>query len=72
MKKGSISLFDIDNDPGELNDLSQNLDRADEVAKWRNLMIQELKDRPEGFTDGKNLIAGKEYGPVLPYSMKRN
>jgi len=30
------------------------------------LMIIELKDRPEGFTDGEKLIPGRPYSALLP------
>jgi arylsulfatase len=59
---GREQLFDLREDPGELRDLSGGGD----VERWQRRMIEELKDRPEGFSDGETLIAGCEYGPVLP------
>jgi hypothetical protein len=30
-------------------------------------MIETLRDRPEGFTDGEQLIPGREYPGILPH-----
>ena len=49
-------FFDIENDPCEMTNLADNPDWAEEIAKWRNHLIEELKGRPEGFTDGEHLI----------------
>jgi len=49
-------FFDIENDPCEMTNLADNSDWAEEIAKWRNHLVEELKGRPEGFTDGERLI----------------
>ena len=36
------------------------------LAPWRKRLIVELRNRPEGFTDGKQLIPGRPYVPVIP------
>jgi len=36
------------------------------LTPWRNRLIEMLKDRPEGFTDGKELIAGQPHNALLP------
>jgi arylsulfatase A-like enzyme len=61
---GREQLFDLEVDPGDLHDLS----RCPDVAGWRGRMIEVLNGRPEGFSDGIQLIAGCDYGPVLPHA----
>ncbi|MBT3378363.1 MAG: arylsulfatase [Lentisphaerae bacterium] len=49
-------FFDLEQDPRETRDLSGTSERADEVARWRQRLIEELSGRPEGFTDGERLL----------------
>jgi len=65
---GTEQLFDLGNDPQELHDLSALSDKSDEMSTWRGRIIEELKGRPEGFTDGTRLVAGREYDAVLPHA----
>ena len=44
----------------EMHDLSKDPAHQEELVSWRRRLIQELADRPEGFSDGTKLIAGKE------------
>ena len=62
---GQEQFFDLADDPHEMVDLSADPARADEVAHWRSILIRELADRPEGFTDGKTLL--KLDGPTPPF-----
>jgi len=66
---GREQLFDLDSDPHELHDLARDPERADAVARWRGRLIEELRGRPEGFTDGQRLVPGRAYPPVLPHAM---
>lgn len=59
---GSEQLFDLACDPRELHDLSER----EATACWRERMIRQLADRPEGFSDGTRLIAGCRYEAVRP------
>ena len=61
---GSEQLFDLETDPKQEHDLSAVKSAAPLVAEWRARMIQMLADRPEKFTDGKRLIAGRPYPPL--------
>lgn len=64
---GEEQYFNLEDDPDETNELSQDSSLKDEIQKWRKRLINELKGRPEGFTDGKKLL--KLNGPttkVLP------
>lgn len=63
---GAEQLFDLPEDPQELRDLSAQLDMSAEVSGWRERLISLLKNRPEGFSDGTQLVDGCAYGPVLP------
>ncbi len=66
---GTEQFFDLENDPHELHDAISDPDKQDRIAFWREAMIKELTGRPEGFTDGKQLIAGCPYSPVLPHAL---
>lgn len=63
---GREHLFDLDEDPHELRDLSM-AEGADELlSPWRKRLIRFLDGRPEGFTDGDRLIVGREHRSVMP------
>lgn len=52
--KNEEQLFDLQNDPNELIDESNNLKYKNIISKLRNILIEELKDREEMFVkDGK-------------------
>lgn len=61
---GSEQLFDLERDPREEHDLARDPARSAEVAVWRGRMVQQLSGRPEGFSDGSRLIAGRPYPSV--------
>lgn len=52
---GREQLFDLAEDPSECNDLAESEDFQDVLKTWRLKLVQELKDRPEGFSDGTKL-----------------
>lgn len=60
---GAEQLFNLDSDPHELRDLSCDPDSAKVRDHWRAILIRRLAGRPEGFTDGTQLIPGRPYGP---------
>jgi len=70
VKDGREQFFDLKQDPRECHDLIEEPAAVDRVFHWRNLLIEELRDRPEGFSDGKRLIAGRSYPTVLPHAVK--
>lgn len=51
---GDEHLFDLEADPHEMHNLADD-DHAAELQHFRALLMNELKGRPEGFTDGKTL-----------------
>ena len=61
VKDGSEQFFDLVNDPNELRNLIDDFDHQDRIGYWRSELIQTLKNRPEGFSDGTHLIAGQPY-----------
>jgi len=66
VKDGREQFFDLGADSTECHDLIPDPDAAPRIAPWRKRMIEELKDRPEGFSDGERLIPGRPYRGVLP------
>ncbi len=65
VKSGKEQYFDLKNDPDELDDLINDHLYKDRINKLRFYLINELINREEGFTDGKVLISGQPYFPVL-------
>ena len=62
---GQEQYFDLAEDPHELKDLISDSSRRERIQFLRSCLIQSLKDRPEGFTDGERLIAGRDYPPTM-------
>lgn len=60
---GRELLFDLDNDPTELHDLS--VVKHDRVQFWRSRLIKELMDRQEGFVQDNALVVGRPQSPTL-------
>jgi arylsulfatase A-like enzyme len=58
-------LFDLKNDPQELHDLAGDEDYADELSRLRSILIDEIKDRPEGFVQDGELV--QLDGPTSPF-----
>ncbi len=63
---GSEQLFDLNNDPAECRDLAGSAGHRQELTSWRRRLVAQLKDRPEGFSDGVNLIPA-DYPAVMPH-----
>ncbi len=63
-QSGQEQLFDLDQDPRELRDLAR--EKPGVLREWRSRLIGRLAGRPEGFTDGRQLIAGRPYRNALP------
>lgn len=64
-EKGEEQLFDLDADPNELNDLTGSASHQQCLKEWRGKLIERLQDRPEGFTDGQQLIPGRAHALVM-------
>jgi len=61
--KGSEQLFDLDEDPTEIHDLSRNKNFQTLLVSWRNRLIKSLAKRPEGFVQDGRLVPGQPYPP---------
>ena len=61
---GTEQLFDLERDPREEHDLAPVAAHATTLTDWRSRLIRKLTDRPEGFTDGTRLIAGRPYPAI--------
>ena len=57
---GREQFFDLENDPTELHNLIEEKGFQEEIDRCRKLLIQELTGREEGYTDGKQLIVGRQ------------
>jgi arylsulfatase A-like enzyme len=63
---GEEQFFDLREDKHETRNLIRDTNYAIRIALWRSRLIAQLKDRPEGFSDGRRLIAGRKHSAVLP------
>jgi arylsulfatase A-like enzyme len=61
---GTEQLFDLSKDPREERDLAKDHSQGAELEKLRATMVQRLADRPEGFSVGGKLVAGRPYPPL--------
>jgi arylsulfatase len=61
---GTEHLFDLAKDPREEHDLAKVTSQRALLEQWRARMVKELAMRPEGFSDGSNLIPGRPYPPL--------
>lgn len=66
-QSGEEQLFDLANDPQELQNLADSPKHHDRLLLWRARMISELAPRTQdGLSDGHRLISGKNLPPVRP------
>ncbi len=68
VRDGREQFFDLRKDPCECRNLIDDPACVERVDRWRRLLIEELRGRPEGFTDGERLIAGRPYQATLPHA----
>jgi arylsulfatase len=61
---GREQFFRLTDDPNECHNLAALPEEAARLSHWRSLLVDELKNRPEGFSDGTDLIAGRPYAAV--------
>lgn len=64
-QSGREQLFDMKNDPKELNDLMEDSTKDGLIKDYRNKLIKELKNRPEGYVKDGKLIVGCEIKNTL-------
>ena len=58
---GREHLFDLEKDPTEIRDLSDDATHKDILAQWRGRLIERLANRPEGFSKNGKLVPGCRY-----------
>ncbi|HRS95149.1 MAG TPA: arylsulfatase, partial [Candidatus Latescibacteria bacterium] len=62
---GREQFFHLPENPDERFDVAKHPRDAARVELWRTRLVVELKDRPEGFSDGERLIPGRPYPAVV-------
>ena len=60
-------FFDLDNDPGEIHDLTDIPDRQDEIAMWRGYLAAELEARDCGWVRNGRPHCPSDDPLVSPY-----
>ena len=64
---GREQLFDLQNDPRELCDLVES--EPQKLENWRQKLIEKLRERPEGWSDGATLTANQPYFHSMPHAV---
>ena len=63
---GSEQLFNLKDDPGELNDLASDSRHTETLEKWRQRMVDHLSERDERFVKDGKLVVRKEEVTLSP------
>lgn len=61
---GREQLFDLNADAQENHNLAEDPAHKNALEQWRGRLAQRLAPRPEGFSDGQQLIPGRPYRPL--------
>lgn len=64
-QSGKEEYFNLVSDPDELHNAINDEEFQENIAVLRNILIDELKDREEGFTEDGRLIAGRKQSAIL-------
>jgi len=65
---GREQFFDLTVDPEERHNMIDDAEAQPRITEWRDRLIAQLKDRPEGFSDGKQLIPGRSWGAEMAHA----
>ncbi len=65
---GDELLFDLTPDPHEMHDLAGDAAYAATLKRWREHLIDHLRDRPEGFVQDGRLVDGRPHTGLLPHA----
>lgn len=68
---GREQLFDLQEDPLECHDLSSDPASAELLNTWRQRLIDDLRDREEGFVRDGELVAGQPVVTILAHTRER-
>ena len=66
-RHGSELFFDLEADPGECHNLAVDNAIEGDLTRWRERLVGELSDRPEGFVKAGALQTVSAYGGVIPW-----
>ncbi|GIP39816.1 arylsulfatase [Paenibacillus sp. J31TS4] len=66
-QSGREQLFDLAADPSETIDRIADPAYAEQAARWRSRLVEELAGREEGYTDGRVLIPGRPPRTILSH-----
>lgn len=64
-RMGTEQLFNLQKDPGELNDLATNVAHTSTLQTWRQRLIDVLASRDVGLTDGDRLVSQAGQPPIV-------
>ncbi|MCK8487943.1 arylsulfatase [Paenibacillus sp. MBLB2552] len=64
---GEEQFFNLVQDPGEIHNLIHHPQKQDRIRYWRSVLVQELKDREEGYVQDGRLVIGREPVAVLSH-----
>lgn len=63
---GQKQLFNLDEDPHEIQDLTLNSSAKGQLKSWRERMVEVLDHRPEKFVEDGKLVVGRPHYHVIP------
>ncbi|MGP0221592.1 arylsulfatase [Paenarthrobacter sp. NCHU4564] len=66
--RGTEELFNLDDDPRECNNLAGQASHAVDMDRWRQRMVEVLRDREEGFVVDGRLTAGRPVVTMLRHT----
>ena len=72
VRDGREQFFDLRDDPTELRNLIDDASRQERIQEWRAALIDELRERPEGFVQDGKLVTGRPYNATLPHAGKES
>ncbi|MCA1809247.1 MAG: sulfatase-like hydrolase/transferase, partial [Lentisphaerae bacterium] len=68
---GMEQFFDLEQDPGETNNLIDDAHYTDEVCRWRGYLVKELTERGSGFVKNGKLFCSDDDPLVSPFKTTR-
>jgi arylsulfatase A-like enzyme len=69
---GREQLFNLDNDPRECINLADDPMHAATLQQWRMRLLEQLRDRPEGFVNGGDLIPARPHDALVAVARSRS
>lgn len=69
---GEEQYFDLINDPNEAHNSINDKNKQERISELRNILIKELENSEEGYSDGKKLFVGCKTKPSLKNAILAN